>query len=253
MSQTGRWGDLAVWKGPTPYQDGPMVEQRGVVIHIAEGYLQGTLDWMSSPNNTQKSSAHFIVDKDGTAYQVIEVDVTAYTQVAGNGHWISIENCGFSGDLLTDAQLEFNAQVLARAHTVYGAPLMLATSPAGYGLGHHSMGGVPWGDHPDCPGSPIINQKQAIVNRALAIVNGGSPMSGFTPDDAKQMWQSGQINNDKPEAPAKESVATTLQRMRQDLDDMRAMFKTLPADIAAAMMTAMAVPSNPPPSLPPTV
>lgn len=237
MSTAGRWGNLATWRGPTPYQGGPMVEYRGVVIHIAEGYLQGTLDWMSSPNNTQKSSAHFIVDKDGTAYQVIEVDVTAYTQVSGNGHWVSIENCGFSGDQLTSQQVEFCAQVLARSHREFGSALTIATSPSGHGLGHHSMGGVPWGDHPDCPGSPIIAQKQAIVDRATAIVNGATSMP-LTNADADKIWKSPQVKSDHPDQTDTESMATTFQRMRQDLDDMRAMFKTLPADIAAAIVAA---------------
>lgn len=175
------WSELPQWewRGPTVNQGGPMVEQRGVVIHIAEGYYEGTISWCRNPRSDV--SAHFVVARDGRIAQLVRTDTTAWTQGKGNGHWLSIENEGFTlghdlhqpgWERLSPQQLEANAAILAKAHTTYGVPLQLATSPSGRGLGHHSMGaenGVAWG-HDDCPGPPIIAQKPAIVTTAASMV-----------------------------------------------------------------------------------
>lgn len=156
-----------------------MVEVRGVVLHIAEGSYEGTIAWQKNPN--ADVSSHFIAAKNGDAAQMVDTGTTAWTQKAGNGHWLSIENEGFVPDKLTSGQLEFAAQILARAHDVYKVPLQVTNDPNGKGLGHHSMGANPgspndWG-HSQCPGSNIINQKSAIVARAKEIVEGDMPLS----------------------------------------------------------------------------
>ncbi len=181
------WRDLAAWS-PTEAHSGAMVEVRGLVLHIAEGYYQGTIDYQKNPDNDV--SSHFVTSNgalgqgsDGDITQCVDTDDTAWTQQAGNGHWLSVENAGFTPHALTAGQVEACAQLLARGHLVYGYPLQIATSPNGRGLGHHSMGtnghsvptdtwtGATWG-HEDCPGPAIINQKQEILARAIDIVNG---------------------------------------------------------------------------------
>jgi len=167
-----RWTDLATWRGPTSNQGPAMVEHRGVVLHIAAGSYEGTIAWQR--NSTSDVSSHFVVAKDGRVAQVVDTDVAAWTQILGNGHWLSIENEGFLPDKLTAGQVEAAAQVLARAHRDYGVPLQVATSPSGRGLGHHSMGAendVNWG-HSACPGAAIIAQKPLIVARAKEIIEG---------------------------------------------------------------------------------
>jgi hypothetical protein len=176
------WTDLAEWRGPTVNEAGPMDEHRGVVEHIADGSFEGTIAWQRNP--AAQVSSHFIIAKDGRIAQMVPANShTAWTQQNGNGHWLSCENEGWSGESLTDAQIWANARILARAHTVYGAPLQLATSPLGQGLGHHSMGtnghdvptdtwtGPTWG-HELCPGPAIVAQKPLIIARAVAILNG---------------------------------------------------------------------------------
>jgi hypothetical protein len=182
----GIWTDIpnCTWQGPTQNHSGPMLEQRGQVVHIAEGGYEGTISWCKNP--ASGVSCHFVVAADGRIAQVADTDVTVWTQIAGNGHWISVENEGFTPHPLTPAQVEANAQILAKAHRVYGVPLQLAFDPNGRGLGHHSMGtdghdnptdtwiGPTWG-HTDCPGPAIYNQKPAIVARAVEIVGGHAP------------------------------------------------------------------------------
>lgn len=185
-----RWTDLATWRGPTPNcgdgdqypneGDDRMREHRGLVIHIAEGYFEGTIAYQKNPD--ANVSSHFVLSDgakgqgaDGELAQVVDTDITAWTQRSGNGHWLSVECAGFTPNPLTAAQCESVAQLLARAHRVYGVPLQLATNPDGRGLGHHSMGcnwpSGAWG-HCDCPGPAIIAQKPAILARAIEIANG---------------------------------------------------------------------------------
>lgn len=171
----GVWTDLATWRGPTVNQSGPMVEQRGLVLHIAEGSYEGTISWQKNP--AAQVSSHFVIDLDGTIAQVVDTDITAWTQAAGNGHWLSAENAGFHDGQFTPQQVEANARLLAKAHLVYGVPLQLANDPSGFGLGHHGMGGTAWGGHFDCPGPANVALKQLILDRAIAIVNGDDDMA----------------------------------------------------------------------------
>lgn len=186
------WTDLAE-RRPTSAHGGSMYEVRGLVIHIAQGYYEGTISTQQDPSNNV--SSHFVTSdgvkgqgQDGDIAQCVDTDLIAWTQQNGNGHWLSVENAGFIPHPLTDAQVEAIAQLFARGHREYGYPLQLATSPEGRGLGHHSMGtnghdnptdtwtGPQWG-HEDCPGPNIVKQKQAILDRAIAIVNGDDDMA----------------------------------------------------------------------------
>jgi hypothetical protein len=175
-----RWSDLAQWRGPTPNQSGAMKQQRGLVVHIASGYYEGTIAWEKNPD--ADVSSHFVSGRDGRMAQLVDTDRTAWTQRDGNGYWLSVECEGFAVDdalhathpgweKLTAAQIEGVAQLLARGHQQYGYPLQLAGSPAGYGLGYHSMGaenGYNWG-HLHCPGEAVKAQLPEILARAQQI------------------------------------------------------------------------------------
>lgn len=187
----GWWTDLAEVRGPVINSgDGDgrpgeladrAVECRGLILHIADGYYEGTISWQHNPD--ADVSSQFVVAgprdvakgiPDGKIAQCVDTDERAWTQRDGNGHWLSVECSGFSGDALSAAQIESCARILARGHQIYGYPLQLATSPSGRGLGHHSMGaesGVNWG-HSNCPGPKIKAQKPLILARAIAIANG---------------------------------------------------------------------------------
>lgn len=176
------WSDIAVWRGPTPNHGGPMVAHRGVVLHIAEGYYEGTVSWCLNPD--AGVSAHFVVGKGGKVAQLVDTGVRSWCQAAGNAEWLSIENEGYAGDSLTPEQVEACARILAKAHRVHGVPMVVATSPAGRGLGHHSMGGAAWGGHDRCPGVKVIAQKTLIVRRAQELAGGTvSPSTDWGDED----------------------------------------------------------------------
>lgn len=178
-----RWTDLATWRGPTQNRtEGGQRRIDGLVVHIAEGYYEGTIAWCKNPD--ANVSSNWVGGREhGERAQLVDLDDAAWTQRDGNGEWVSIEMAGFTlghdlhkpgWERLTGAQIEFAAQLYARLHREYGVPLRLAKSPAEQGLGYHSMGaehGYNWG-HDDCPGEPIKAQLPLILARAIDIVNG---------------------------------------------------------------------------------
>ncbi|MEV7422884.1 peptidoglycan-binding protein [Streptomyces sp. NPDC091212] len=163
----------AAWRAVRNYTKDGQAEVRGVVVHIMAGYLDGSESWFNNP--TSKASSHFGTSRAGMLRQWVDTKDRAWAQAAGNASWLSVENEGFGGDELTDAQLDLNARVLAWAHTTYGVPLQVASDPSGRGLGYHAMGGAVWGGHYACPGPKIVAQLAQIVKRAKTIVGAKDP------------------------------------------------------------------------------
>ena len=170
--------DRAVYLGPPDGNyGGPAIEQRGMVLHIAEGSYQGTISWQRNP--VSDVSSQFIIGlggfDTGEVAQMLDTSVTAWTQGAGNGRWVSVENAGFHYDQFTPQQIEANAQLYAWLMATHAAPPQLANSPAERGLGYHGMGGAAWGNHPDCPGPANVALREQILARAIEINSGVAP------------------------------------------------------------------------------
>ncbi|MFE7017689.1 N-acetylmuramoyl-L-alanine amidase [Streptomyces sp. NPDC057651] len=165
----------ALWRPiPVNHTRGGQDSVRGVVVHIMAGTLTGTDSWFR--NSRAQASSHFGTGKGGTLYQWVDTADRAWAQAGGNRTWLSVENEGQGGDVLTDEQLDRVAQVLAWAHKTHGVPLQVASSPDGRGLGYHAMGGSAWGGHTSCPGSRIVAQLADIVRRAQKVT--GAPAAG---------------------------------------------------------------------------
>lgn len=168
------WTDLADWIGPTPNRNpGGMRSIFGVCLHIQQGTEPGSESWERNP--AAQVSSHFLAPKTGRLKQMVDTADRAWAQAGGNDNYLSIECEGLSGQTLTADQVESCAEVLARASVNYGVPLILADKPGDHGLIYHAAGGDDWGGHPDCPGSPIIAQRSAIIQRAAQIV--GRPVT----------------------------------------------------------------------------
>ncbi len=149
----------------TNFTRGGMIRPiHGLVLHIQQGTESGTYNWFNNPK--AKASAHFGNPKAGPLEQFVDIDDMAWAQAAGNHYWISVENEGKSGDSLTPSQIDNLADLLGWLHWNEDVPLQLADNPAAFGLGYHAMGGKAWGNHPYCPGKPIINQRLLIIERA---------------------------------------------------------------------------------------
>lgn len=163
----------AAWHGPVPgtYPYG-MKAVDGLILHIMEGpTLEGCDAWFHNP--ASEVSAHFGTDIDGTIYQWVDTVDAAWAEVDGNPYWLSVENAGYSGDALTAAQIETLAQLWAWVlRNFEGIPNAPTDNPNVRGLGWHGMGGVAWGDHPECPGQPVLDQRPQIIARAAEILGG---------------------------------------------------------------------------------
>ena len=187
--------ERAVWRGPVPNMTpGGMRGHLGLVLHIQEGSEAGTDSWFHNPSS--QVSAHFGNPKSGPLDQWVDTDDRAWAEVSGNSYWISVENEGHSGDPLTPSQLENVAQLLAWLHTQYGIPLAISDTPAAGtpGLTGHGLGGDAWGGHYDCPGTPILDQRAAIIARAQQILGADLAPSTPTPtEDDVPAFATGEI------------------------------------------------------------
>lgn len=163
-----RWADLIPRQEHTNQQRSPRrAPVSKFIIHIAEGSYEGTISWQQGSNEV---SSHFITGRNsGELCQMVDTSDEAWTQAAGNPYSLSSENAGFSGDTLTDWQIEKNAQLYARAHkdNPKTLPLRLMQGPDEAGLGYHALGGDIWGGHFDCPGIPIVDQLPMILDRTI--------------------------------------------------------------------------------------
>lgn len=170
----------AEWIGPTVNQTpGGMIEVLGLVLHIQQGTEAGSESWFK--NAESQASSHFLNPKSGGLRQLVDTRDKAWAEVSGNAHWISVENEGYSGDFLTDSQLNNLAGLYSWLNEVYRIPFVIANSPSDKGLGWHGMGGVSWGNHPNCPGDHILSQRNTILDRAAGtptMSDGGAPWPG---------------------------------------------------------------------------
>jgi hypothetical protein len=166
----------ADWRGDVPNKTvGGTRQHNGLVLHIEQGTQAGTDSWFHNPQ--AKASAHFGNSKDAAPIvQWVDTEDAAWAEAAGNPFWTSCENEGKCGDQLTPEQIGKLAQLYAWGHQQYGWPFQVTNDPHTPGLGWHGMGGAAWGGHPDCPGEPIKAQRQEILDRASALVQGGTPV-----------------------------------------------------------------------------
>lgn len=174
------WTDIAQWQGPTVNMSpGAMGKIRMVVVHIQQGTNAGSIAWCKNP--ASQVSAHFFNPKTGPMVQLVDTNDMAWAEVNYNPVAISIENEGYSGDSLTANQIANCAAVLAKCNTAYGVPLVSIDDPSQAGVIGHGLLGAGGGNHPDCPGDPILAQRGAIISAAAALL--GNPTPTPTPED----------------------------------------------------------------------
>lgn len=153
---------------------------RIVVLHIMQGSLAGTDNWFRDPS--AQASAHFGVGRDGTIFQWVDTADEAWHAAGGNPYTIGIEHEGYSGQSLTESQIQADAGIVRWANRVHDIPFRITNDIHGSGLGWHGMGGAEWGGHVNCPGQPIVNQREQI----LKIITDPQPGPGYTSADEEE-------------------------------------------------------------------
>lgn len=146
--------------------DGAVPRWRAVTWHIAEGSLDATLGWLCDP--ASQASAHFVVARDGTLYQLVGLDVPAWCQghiaspdlnnpivaqtvAAGlNPNLVSysIECIGYTGHGQAGSLTVAQALALQRI-TAYLCNRSKLTVDRTHILGHYQWDSV---TRPNCPG-----------------------------------------------------------------------------------------------------
>ncbi|GEM_PF-6004729 len=104
-----------------------------VVLHATGGPLQPSLNWLTNPNS--KVSAHYVIAKDGTLYQLVEENMMAWHAGQSrmpppdnreNVNWFSVgielENANTGRDPYPEAQLETLVRLLKHLVTRYNVP-----------------------------------------------------------------------------------------------------------------------------------
>lgn len=179
----------AMWNPSPNMTTGGMLDWHLFAFHIEQGTEAGTISWFSQGRS--QVSAHFSIGKDGAVHQHVDTKDKAWAEANGNPHTISCEFEGMSGDSLSPAQLASAGALLAWCHTVHGVVLVVTDNPLGKGVIGHSLGGVAWGNHPNCPGYPILGQRQKVVDRALALtapVSLPKPLAGASGTPTNPTW-----------------------------------------------------------------
>lgn len=195
----------STWRGTVPNMGGTLVDPPLIVVHVMQGTLEGTDSWFHNPS--AEVSAHFGVGRDGTVYQWVLLDRVAWAEANYNEAAISIEHEGFSSSValsaaavdelapatramyedrhngLTQAQLTSSGKLIhwlateiAKERGIPFADVFRRTNKPTVGVIGHGELGVPGGDHPDCPGSVIMDQ----FNVALRL-----PAADAIPAEAK--------------------------------------------------------------------
>lgn len=118
---------------PTQMRGGELPVRRGIVIHYTSGPAPGCIDWLVKRRNTNQSSAHLVIRRDGTVVQLAPFNVVTWH--AGQSAWkgrkqlnscylgIELENWGelnvHEGKAVTDSATPREipwSDVLAAAH-----------------------------------------------------------------------------------------------------------------------------------------
>ena len=158
---------FAKWE-PVPSHSGAMSAHQGLVLHVQVGNGDCFSEFDVPANN---ASSTWWVSKTGQLVQYVDSDLTAWAEGAGNSTWNSVETEGYPNEPLTNAQMLTLARLYAWGVNTYHWPLKTAETPSDTGFGWHGMGGVPWGNHPNCPGDIRKNQRANILYLASLTLN----------------------------------------------------------------------------------
>ena len=165
----------AIQKGPLPTSNFAVdgVPKIGVVNHVIVGSAQSAIGEFLSPGS--QLSAHFVVDFDGTAYQLLDTNLCCYAQAAGNyppTAYIAIEYAGTPDTPMTDAQILTGAAITAWASAQHFFPIVGVVQHGHPGVTTHcnpdGSADPNWGNH-SCPGQIRLAQIPKIIYLAYLV------------------------------------------------------------------------------------
>lgn len=76
---------------------GRLLDRNSIVLHITEGTTaNGAISTFASSVSPHRTSAHFVIDRDGTVYQLLPISDTAWHASQCNAHSVGIEHVALS-------------------------------------------------------------------------------------------------------------------------------------------------------------
>lgn len=96
-----------------------------IVIHYTTSRnIEGTIDWFKHAPEGQRTSAHYIVGRDGILVQIIADNVAAWHAGNKEMNWrsIGIEHVAQPGDTITDEQGKTSLALIAWLVETYNVP-----------------------------------------------------------------------------------------------------------------------------------
>jgi len=102
----------------------PGIPKDTIVLHITEGSTAaGAIATFETSQAPRRVSAHFVIDRDGTVYQLVEANACAWHASECNARSIGIEHVAEAGKLLaTNAQYKASANLVAWLCTLFTIP-----------------------------------------------------------------------------------------------------------------------------------
>jgi N-acetyl-anhydromuramyl-L-alanine amidase AmpD len=94
---------------------GTIAQRNLVVLHITSGpTASSAINTFIASVHPNRVSAHFVIDRDGTVFQLLPLSDTAWHATEVNGHSVGIEHAAIPGTLMaTEAQYQASAKLVA--------------------------------------------------------------------------------------------------------------------------------------------
>lgn len=199
---------FAVWRGQEVPNVGGALELPPIriVVHVMQGTLEGTDAWFR--NKDSQVSAHFGVGKLGQVYQWVDMGREAWAEMNYNPTSWSIEHEGESGETLTAKQLEASVRLIRWLGNFIdrsrglpeGTAATMTTKPSDVGVIGHGELGMAGGNHPECPGSPILRQIGDALHEARLKTVKAAPK--VAPEQTREAHMEAPEEPTTPAAPA---------------------------------------------------
>ncbi len=86
-----------------------------IVLHITEGpTARSAINTFRASVAPNRVSAHFVIDRDGTVYQLLSIEDTAWHASSVNSHSVGIEHAAMTNNLpATEAQYQASSKLVA--------------------------------------------------------------------------------------------------------------------------------------------
>jgi N-acetyl-anhydromuramyl-L-alanine amidase AmpD len=156
----------AIWEPLTGHSAPGTLEQRNlIVIHCTAGFTaRSAIDTFKASAAPRRVSAHFVIDRDGTVYQLLDIRETAWHASQVNSRSVGIEHAAIPTTLMaTEEQYQASARLVEWLTGQMGIPID----------GEHVMGhnqASPSDNHTLCPEGAL--HVSDLIARAQEIQEG---------------------------------------------------------------------------------